>query len=214
MSDQADEARRDLEAQARSIGKFDEWFRYAEEIGQQRLGSFLFTASIILAAFATLYAEDIFALALTLSLSGVFFSFIWVAIGTRQGKFHQMLESEIDRSLEEWDTLRRGATTKQKLEQFPIWHVRDLKIQGGASQLSGAQPPSMLNAVLTYIKMAARISFTGGKVSIPRPSLHYIEQLFATRKLLWIVPMSFVVLYLLCSAFAAFALLRRAAGAG
>jgi len=113
----------DLEANA--IIKFDEWFRYAETIGQQRLGSYLFTASITLAAFATLYSREVFLLSFFVSLFGIIFSFMWAVIGGRQEKFHKKIETQIDYWLDAWE--RKNEQSKEYIKQFPIWHVRNVK---------------------------------------------------------------------------------------
>ncbi|NNM74286.1 hypothetical protein [Enterovirga aerilata] len=208
---------RELEAQAASIRDFDAWFRYAEEIGQDRLGSFLFTVSILLAAFATLYAEGVFAISLVLSLSGVLFSFVWLVIGTRQGKFHDMLECEIDRRLREWIEL--GGTGGPAL--FPISHVRGMKVAAARDEATRPEKPGTLRATAAYFRMVVaylrmvvqdhmRARDPGGMAA----PLDHVENVFATRKLLWIVPLCFLGLYLVCSSFALFALVRRAIGAG
>jgi hypothetical protein len=206
--------KRDIEAQEASIRDFDEWFRYAEEIGQDRLGSFLFTASIILAAFATLYADHIFALALVLSFSGAFFSLVWVVIGTRQGKFHEMLERQIDRRLQEWDAIGPTGRPNARPDLFPIWHVRQMKRDAALDEAGRTPGQLTIPAIREYIRTIRNQHLTAGAPERAHPELGHVENIFATRKLLWIVPIGFLGLYVTCSAFALFALLKRAVGAG
>jgi hypothetical protein len=115
------------ELEEKTIEKFDAWFRYAETIGQQRLGSYLFTASITLAAFATLYSREVFLLSCFVSIFGIIFSIMWTIIGTRQEKFHKKMEAQIDYWLDIWKKKNDDSTDKKDIKQFPIWHVRNMK---------------------------------------------------------------------------------------
>jgi hypothetical protein len=102
----------------KSLQRFDDWFRYAETVGQQRLSGYLFTVSITLASFATLYSRNIFLLSVVVAVFGAAFSLAWAVVGVRQTKFHRMLEEQIDILIGQ----NRGAAA-----EFPIYYVRQLK---------------------------------------------------------------------------------------
>jgi hypothetical protein len=159
----------DLAAAKSIVGEFDKWFQYAETIGQTRLGSFLFAASITLAAFATLYSRDIFLLSSGVAMFGIFFSFAWLILGLRQGKFHEKIETQIDFWLRNWESINEISVRKQSIEQFPIWHVRNMKKD--------------LDTGITT-------------------KLSWLDQLFRTRRFLWVVPSAFLAIYVICSGFA------------
>ena len=103
----------------KSIREYDEWFRYAETIGQQRLYNFFMAASILLLACATILASEKSPICLSLGLSvcGFILSLLWTISGYRQVKFHEILEDKIDSLLE-----------KHPLPfKFPIASIRNLK---------------------------------------------------------------------------------------
>jgi hypothetical protein len=103
-----------------AIDRFDEWFRYAETIGQQRLQSYLQTSAILLAVCAAfLSARNLAQYSLPFSLIGIVLSLLWIVKGTRQSKFHQMLDHQLGQLLESIPSTSR--------KYFPGYYVREMK---------------------------------------------------------------------------------------
>jgi hypothetical protein len=100
------------------ISRFDEWFRYVEEVGQQRLQNYLQTGSILLVACAALLTVPNRALlSLPFSIFGFLLSLLWYVKGTRQSKFHQMIDNELGELLKDHPCKKN----------FPIYYVREMK---------------------------------------------------------------------------------------
>lgn len=101
------------------LRQLDEWFRFAESIGQERLYNFLMAASILFLACATTITTGgigtIFAIAV--AGLGTFFSFLWWVLGKRQSKFHNKIDTELRIRFERHPTP----------EQFAIYHIHDMK---------------------------------------------------------------------------------------
>lgn len=162
---EASEAERD-----RAIERFDEWFRYAETIGQQRLQSFLQTSSILLAAcalFLSIPKKELYSL--PFSMLGIVFSLLWIIKGFRQSKFHKMMEMELD------DLLRMSSHR----EFFPGHHVRKMKS--------------------TYINRAEFSLTSNTLAQAHNIRLSRVEDWMSARKFLWIVPSVFLCAYAGCA---------------
>jgi hypothetical protein len=110
------------------IKAFDEWFRHAENIGQQRLYNFLMVSSIMLVGCATLMASTKNiggpSLAIFLSILGIRMSRMWYIQGRRQAKFHDMVERNLLRLFK-----RLGFPNNcEHCEELPIYHVYQMKM--------------------------------------------------------------------------------------
>jgi hypothetical protein len=102
-----------------AINRFDEWFRYAETIGQQRLQSFLQISAILLAVSAAFQATKCRAVySLPFSLIGIVLSILWYFLGSRQSKFHDMLDKQLGSFLDKHPSKYT----------FPGYHVRLMKL--------------------------------------------------------------------------------------
>jgi len=101
------------------IRDLDHWFQFAEEIGQQRLYNFLWSASILLLACATILSSDKAprVLADFLSGLGILMSLLWYVLGRRQAKFHGKIDHE----------LRQLLSAHATPEQFAIYHIQHMK---------------------------------------------------------------------------------------
>jgi hypothetical protein len=120
-----------------AIDRFDEWFRYAETIGQQRLQSYLQTSAILLAVCAVfLSAPKQAQYSLPFSLIGIVLSLLWIVKGSRQSKFHQMLDQKLGEFLDK----NPGKTN------FPGYYVREMK-----SKNSGLLNAAELNAAERWL---------------------------------------------------------------
>lgn len=154
----------------RAIERFEEWFRYAETIGQQRLQSFLQTSSILLAAcalFLSIPKKELYSL--LFSMLGIIFSLLWTIKGFRQSKFHEMMEIELDNLLQ----------MSSHKEFFPGHHIRKINC--------------------TYINRAQFSLIPNTFVQVHNIRLSQVEDWMSARKFLWIVPSLFLCAYLSCA---------------
>ncbi len=101
------------------IRDLDQWFQFAEKIGQERLTNFLWSASILLLACATIISSDTVSnlLANFLSVLGIIMSLLWIILGRRQAKFHGKIDYE----------LRQAFREHKEPEQFAIYHIQQMK---------------------------------------------------------------------------------------
>lgn len=101
------------------IRDLDHWFQFAEEIGQQRLYNFLWVASILLLACATILSSDKAprALAIVLSIAGIIMSGLWWSLGSRQSKFHEKIDHE----------LRQLLRVDPEPKRYAIFHIQNMK---------------------------------------------------------------------------------------
>lgn len=102
------------------IKQLDQWFQFAETIGQSRLYNFLMAASILFLACAALMASEApytHYLATALTILGMFISAMWSVLGTRQAKFHEKIDSELRNALQKLD----------ERHQFAIYHIQQMK---------------------------------------------------------------------------------------
>jgi hypothetical protein len=116
----------DLESRLRkSIKQFDEWFQYAETIGQTRLYNFLMAFSILLAGCSVLLSAQKW-VASTLSgfiaAGGLIVSFFSAVLGRRQIKFHDLIERQLHDRLKQYEAL--GGTD---VTLIPVYHVHRLR---------------------------------------------------------------------------------------
>jgi hypothetical protein len=159
-----------------AIDRFDEWFRYAETIGQQRLQSFLQTSSILLAACALFLSTcDRELYSLPFSIIGIAFSFLWIYKGSRQSKFHRKLEQELERILK----------SSSHKEYFPGYHVLKMK----------SKDPLPLS-IFCAMALQRRCCIDSNDSS--DTTLGPIESWLSTRKFLWLVPGIFLFAYIAC----------------
>jgi hypothetical protein len=131
-----------------AILQLDEWFRFAELIGQQRLYNFLMSASILLLACAAILSTTQGSkwFATSLSVFGQILSALWVIVGSRQCKFHEKIETEID------GILRKHACPKK----FAITHVRSLKLSVQELSELGLQPDPNISLGWGEAKLSTR----------------------------------------------------------
>jgi hypothetical protein len=161
------------------IKDFDEWFRYAEEIGEHRLYNYLMASSIILVAYATLLAsnkENIGAhwLAIFLALFGILTSIMWLILGRRQKKFHDMFDNYIDRLCDEYDQ-------KEKLAIYQVRKMKRVKIKQILKQI-------WFN--LFHLTKEKRMVENQQEIK-----LSCLELLLSDRQLYWIIPLLFVFIF-------------------
>ncbi len=105
------------------IRDLDHWFQYAERVGQERLYTFLWAASILLLACVTILSSETAPdlLAVFLSILGIILSLLWYILGKRQAKFHSKIDQE----------LRKALANHKEPEQFAIYHIQQMKDSPG-----------------------------------------------------------------------------------
>jgi hypothetical protein len=119
----------DLLARIRSV---DEWFRHAENIGQQRLYNFFMAGAVILVACAALLQLKPVGCWLSAFLAGggCTLSIAWFFLGTRQIKFHGHLQHVVDEALEQ---LRAAGRDPQMFGYYWIRYLQKNQVDKTSS---------------------------------------------------------------------------------
>jgi hypothetical protein len=133
----------------KAISEFDRWFMYAENIGISRLQSFLQTGTILFAGSLLLFVHNYNVLAIILLASGLLFSIIWLYLGIRQSKFHELIDNQARKLIWYKD--------KSEREFFPLHHVQQLKEGAKYSRFKkGIEHPNKLKLGLIDGCLASR----------------------------------------------------------